>query len=179
MGAGTPFPSHPLHPCWMPLPSAEEGEAAGSLAEFSPRCEHGQHPCKQRRSPPAASPLLQTLVRRPRSRNRGSLGSTLLLSTPREHPLPSLPPSAACPGAGSGITCREECGSPGRNKLVGVGFAPWGVPAAWGTPNSGRKHWQLLQNTLIPAAAGNEREPRPGEQLAASLQDYCSPELRD
>lgn len=62
---------------------------------------------------------------------------------------------------------------------MGVGFAPWGVPAAWGTPNSGRKHWQLLQNTLIPAAAGNEREPRPGEQLAASLQDYCSPELRD
>lgn len=165
MGARTPFPRHSLHPCWMSVPSAGQGEAAGSLAEFSPQPEHGQPPWKQRRSPPTASPLLQTFVRSPSSGNRGSLGSSPVAITALRAslPFPHLLPALASPA--------------GRSAALTHGMNFWG--GLRGTSNSGRKHRQLLKNPFIPAAAGSGREPGPGEQLAAALRDYCSPQLGD
>lgn len=165
MGAGTPLSQPPLHP-WMLLPSAGQGEAAGSLAEFSPRCERGQHPWKQSRFPPAASPLFWTFLRCPSSGNWGSLGgSPVAINTLRASL--SLSPSAARSGAGSGITCREQCGSHTRNELLG-----WDLllgPPALGTPNSGRKHRQLLKNSLLLGIRGSPGQGSSLQQLSGII----------
>lgn len=172
MGAGTPFPLplFPLHPCWMPLPSAGEGEAAGSLAEFSPCCEHGQHPWKQRRFPPAASPLLWTFLRCPSSGNWGSLGSSpVAINTLRASLL--SPPSAARFGAGSGITCREECGSHTRNELLGWDLLPgpsqpWGHQTRVGSTDSFSKIPLFLR---LPGIRGSPGQGSSLQQLSGII----------
>lgn len=153
-GRWDPLSQLPLHPCWVPLPAAGQGEAAGSLAEFSPGVSMASTPGGRGGSPSCFSSS-SDLCGAPILREPG----LLLLSAPREHPFPSLPFPSLPLLPGPGITCRAERGSHAGNELLGWDLL---AGAAWGTPNSGRERQQLLKTTLIPAAAGNEREPRPG-----------------
>lgn len=148
MGAGTPS-----------LGPAGAGEAAGSLAEFPlPDVSMANTP-GSRGALPQLLLLFLDLCEVPILRESGFPGEQLCCS---RHPesTPALPPSPARPGAGSGITCREECGSHAGNELLGWGLLPGGHQTLAGSTNSFLKRPLFLRLPGIQGSPGLQPLPR-------------------